>query len=212
MNDNVIRDLAGYTTSRDYRELWELAQRQSVVCIVDSSCRPRPVYRLVAQTITARDGLVSVRSRGTGYADSIGTSEQLDGVEVFVRECQDVHLEWIVPNLMSDKPEPVNELADPRGREALWLASTDWEALATTPQADAEAMVKQLHAGGTKGLNRLRRIAQGLGGNTVKPNYYSRKTRATCGRSILAMLEDRRALIPLSGGEDAPRPAGGGSE
>jgi hypothetical protein len=82
----VIRDIKGYPTSRDYAKLWELAQKQSVVCVVDfgKDCRD------VAQTIT-NACYTHVSARGICYTDG-------DTVEKFTAGCARVNLEWLVPD------------------------------------------------------------------------------------------------------------------
>ena len=85
----LVREIVGYPMSRDYRLLWSLAQRQSVVCIVDyhggaqrDLSEAPPPMRDIAHTIRNQDGNVSVSARGVGYAGSIGTSEADDGVGI----------------------------------------------------------------------------------------------------------------------------------
>ena len=35
----LIREITGYKTSTDYMKLYELAKKQSVICLCDSECR-----------------------------------------------------------------------------------------------------------------------------------------------------------------------------
>ena len=84
-NINIIRDVSGYTTSRDYAKLWGLAQRQSVVCI----CDYRDGCRDIAQTIYW-EAEVRVVARGICYICPLGYDE-------FISQCKMVNLEWIVP-------------------------------------------------------------------------------------------------------------------
>jgi hypothetical protein len=88
----IIRDITGYVTSKDYGLLFLMAKVQSIVCICDHDYygRPqRPPCRDIAQTIS--DGsAVNICARGTCYADG-------DTAEEFVRQCKAANVEWIVP-------------------------------------------------------------------------------------------------------------------
>jgi len=108
VNDDLVRDLSGYTMSRDYRRLWNLAQVQSVVCVVDYGGGAQRdldadpyVCRDVAHTIChsswtpsgERAPSVNVSARGICY---VGAMPE-EGVEGFVRQAEAANLEWIVP-------------------------------------------------------------------------------------------------------------------
>lgn len=107
----VIRDIGGYTTSRDYAKLWELAQKQSVVCVVDFDWRDGDVSRDVAHTIWNGRHL-HVSCRGVSYADG-------DSLADFERSARRSNLEWLVPNpeaaeLVRDMNSDVCALLDER--------------------------------------------------------------------------------------------------
>ena len=85
----IVSEIKNYPVSRDYAKLWELAQKQSVVCVVDYiGCRD------VAQTLFKLcrgewSGDVCVR----GHSYVYGFDK-----EVFIKQCEGKNLEWIVPN------------------------------------------------------------------------------------------------------------------
>lgn len=91
----TIRNVTGYEISKDYRQLFELAKTQSIVCILDylvfedgTACRD------VVQTIS--DGFeVQVCERGICFISE-------HHVEMFVERCDDKNLEFIVPNKSLD--------------------------------------------------------------------------------------------------------------
>ena len=93
MSNSAIRDLFGYEFSSDYEQLWELAQRQSVACVVSFSGRliSGAPYdsRDICQTIRT-PGSLSVSVKGCTY---ISASKLKD----FVAQCERCKLEWIVP-------------------------------------------------------------------------------------------------------------------
>jgi hypothetical protein len=84
----TIRNLSNYYLSKDYEALYELAQKQSVVCIVDYfSCRD------VCQTLyNSYSNVIEVCSRGHGYIFA-------ENMEDFIAICEPLNLEWIVPTL-----------------------------------------------------------------------------------------------------------------
>lgn len=87
---NIIRNLTGYRMSRDYALLWNLAQKQSVVCVCDygqgTKCRD------VAQTISHEDGnpWVGICARGIEYVSAENLTD-------FARRCARESVEFIVP-------------------------------------------------------------------------------------------------------------------
>lgn len=122
----IIRDISGYTTSRDYAKLWELAQKQSVVCVVDFDWRDGEVSRDVAHTIWSGRYL-QVSCRGVTYADG-------DSLADFERSARRSNLEWLVPNpeaaeLIRDMNSDVCALLDARNEllEAAIECVAAWE-------------------------------------------------------------------------------------
>lgn len=98
----IVRDFSGYETSRDYVQLWSLAQKQAVVCVVDYhggafGDRSGSLLRDIASTQWCPDTCwMQVGARGIGYVtayDDPGRSCR----EMFISECESVNLEWIVP-------------------------------------------------------------------------------------------------------------------
>lgn len=101
----IVRNITGYQTSRDYALLWELGQKQSVVCIVDyyEDCRD------VRQTIW-NGRYMQVSSRGNGYVDG-------DTAEEFAKWCQRSNVEFLIPNdafrrwiAGEDRPAPEHQI------------------------------------------------------------------------------------------------------
>ena len=89
----MILHLANYSTSRDYRRLWELAHDHSIVCFVDCLPGIPETYRDVATTRHSKEwnpDAVKVSSRGFGriWAESI---------EQFIEGCEHYNLEWLPP-------------------------------------------------------------------------------------------------------------------
>ncbi len=84
----IIRTLNNYQLSKDYETLYELAQKQSVVCIVDyDSCRD------VCQTLyISGSNCIEICSRGHCYIFA-------ENVEEFKALCEHLNIEWIVPTL-----------------------------------------------------------------------------------------------------------------
>lgn len=83
----LIRGIENYLFSTDYGTLWELAQKQSVVCDVSYyDCRD------IAQTICSlgSNPVVQVSARGISYVYA-------DSLEEFVVGCQGCDLRWVVP-------------------------------------------------------------------------------------------------------------------
>ena len=89
---NVIRNVGGYETSRDYKALFDLMTKSSVVCVVDygssGDCRD------VAHTLY-HDGVYQVSARGISYV----YAETIDG---FISQCERNNVEFIPPNTGSD--------------------------------------------------------------------------------------------------------------
>ena len=89
----MIVPLANYSTSRDYRRLWELAHDHSIVCVVDYLPGIPDTCRDIAATRHSKEwdpDVVQVSSRGIGriWAESI---------EQFIEGCEHYNLEWLQP-------------------------------------------------------------------------------------------------------------------
>ena len=81
----MIAPLANYSTSRDYRRLWELAHDHSIVCFVDCLPGVPEAYRDIATTST-----MLVISRGVNHVLA-------KSIEEFIAQCEDCNLEWLHP-------------------------------------------------------------------------------------------------------------------
>lgn len=87
-----------YFTDKNYDDLWAIAQRQGIVCIVNYSSpqfgdSPNPPCRDVAHTIALvgeKAVQISVSARGITYFSAMSQDE-------FIRECERVNLDWIKP-------------------------------------------------------------------------------------------------------------------
>lgn len=89
----MIVPYAHYPLSKDYRMLWNLAQRHSIVCIVDMEHGKPGTARDITSTTHSPDWspkLVQVGSRGIGHVWA-------ESVDEFVAGCEACNLEWIVP-------------------------------------------------------------------------------------------------------------------
>lgn len=98
----MIDKLFGYEFSNDYEQLWVIAHRQSVACVVSYN-EPVPLWlwsdrlisgescnsRDICQTISTPNA-ISVSVRGCTY---ISASKLKD----FIAQCERCKLEWIVP-------------------------------------------------------------------------------------------------------------------
>ena len=89
----MIVPLANYSTSRDYRRLWELAHDHSIVCFVDCLPGNPKTGRVVATTKHSKEwnpDVIAVCSRGTGHIWA-------ESIEEFIAQCEHCNLEWLQP-------------------------------------------------------------------------------------------------------------------
>ena len=89
----MIVPLAHYSTSRNYRRLWELAHDHMIVCVVD--CKPgvSESYRDIATTRYSKEwspDVMEVCSRGIGHIWA-------KSIEEFIAQCEHCRLEWLQP-------------------------------------------------------------------------------------------------------------------
>lgn len=97
----MIVPTANYPTSRDYRQLWELAHTAAIVCIVDMDHGKPDTCRDIARTVHSPEWspeLVQVGSRGIGHV----WAKSLDA---FIAGCEQCNLEWLVPPAALAQPE-----------------------------------------------------------------------------------------------------------
>ena len=84
--------LANYPTSRDYYQLWDLAQKASIVCVVDkreNDSSDRCVV-VTSNIVTPSRIATQVQNFGILWCSS-GFRDQ------FVIQCERWNLEWIIP-------------------------------------------------------------------------------------------------------------------
>ena len=89
----MIVPLANYSTSRDYRRLWELAHDHSIVCVVDYEPGIPVTCRDIATTGYSKEcnpDVVKVSSRGIGHIWA-------ESIEQFIAQCEHCNLEWLQP-------------------------------------------------------------------------------------------------------------------
>ena len=81
----MINKITGYVTSRDYNQLWELAENQSIVCLSSHG---------VGQTI-----------EDDGYREIIFRVTEVFAwkIDDFVEQCKRLKIEFIVPNKMGEE-------------------------------------------------------------------------------------------------------------
>ena len=85
---DTVRNIEGYKTSRDYKELFEMMTKASVVCVVDYGETGR--CRDVAHTLF-RDGVYQISARGISYVCA-------ETLEEFIKQCESDNVEFIPPN------------------------------------------------------------------------------------------------------------------
>jgi hypothetical protein len=113
----MIVPTANYPTSRDYRQLWELAHTAAIVCIVDLDHGKADTCRDIARTVHSPEWspeLVQVGSRGIGHVWA-------ESLEAFISQCEQCNLEWLVPPAALAEPE--GEMPTTAELDALWLAT-----------------------------------------------------------------------------------------
>jgi hypothetical protein len=84
-----IRDIKDYPVSTNYEELWKLAHKQGVICIVDYEKINCGFIRDVCSTNFGQDSY-EVAARGIAYI-SAETKEE------FFEQCKKRFLVWILP-------------------------------------------------------------------------------------------------------------------
>lgn len=83
----IVHEVAGYETSRDYELLAQLMQSQSVICIVDcygGECRD------IGKTIFTPTNTWQICARGICYIYQWSK-------DAFVRQCERANVEFIIP-------------------------------------------------------------------------------------------------------------------
>jgi hypothetical protein len=98
----TIRDIYGYDTCVNYRLLWKIAQKQSVICIVDYAFDRKefptdPIYRDVAHTIKRSDGELAICCRGVEYITANSFIQ-------FNKQCAFLNVEFIPPKYEKESP------------------------------------------------------------------------------------------------------------
>ena len=89
----MIVPLANYSTSRDYRRLWELAHDHSIVCVVDCLPGVPETCRGIAWTIYSKEWNPEVMQ-----VNAIGIYPVwAESIEQFIAQCERCNLEWLQP-------------------------------------------------------------------------------------------------------------------
>jgi hypothetical protein len=89
----MIVPFAEYKTSRDYRNLWELAHIASIVCIVDKKDGKRSTRRDLARTLYSRDWKPELVQVGSQRVKHVWAKS----LEQFIAQCEACSLEWLIP-------------------------------------------------------------------------------------------------------------------
>jgi hypothetical protein len=126
----MIVPIANYQTSRDYRQLWTLAQTAAIVCIVDFQPGKPRTCRDIASTIHSPEyspELVQVSSRGIGHIWA-------ESVESFIAQCEHCNLEWLMPPGAPEVAIPGEQYHEDAGPVLWWrFPVTDEPPWAGTP-------------------------------------------------------------------------------
>ena len=89
----MIVPLANYSTSRDYRRLWELAHDHSIVCIADGLPGVSMARRDIGTTVYSKEWnpeWIQVISKGIGHFWA-------ESIEQFIAQCERCNLLWLQP-------------------------------------------------------------------------------------------------------------------
>ncbi len=84
-----VKDIVSYKTSTDYYQLWELARKQSVICLVGVGDESFDIARTV---FSECDNGIEISCRGLGYIDA-------HTLVVFVEQCVNNNVRFVVPEL-----------------------------------------------------------------------------------------------------------------
>jgi hypothetical protein len=125
----VAQEIANYPTSRDYRQLWTLAQTAAIVCIVDFQPGKPRTCRNIASTIHSPEyspELVQVSSRGIGHIWA-------ESVESFIAQCEHCNLEWLVPPGAPEVAIPGEQWHEDDGPKLWWRFPVEEPPYAGTP-------------------------------------------------------------------------------
>ena len=96
----MIVPIANYQTSRDYYQLWDLAQKASIICIVDkreNDSSDRCVV-VTSNLVTPSRIATQVQNFGILWCSS-------GFRDVFVIQCERWNLEWLVPPAQAEQGE-----------------------------------------------------------------------------------------------------------
>lgn len=88
----MIVPLANYSTSRDYRRLWELAHDHSIVCVVDYVASYFQTYQIIAKT-----GYFKERNHDVVNVQSGKYHVWAESIEEFIAQCEHCNLLWLQP-------------------------------------------------------------------------------------------------------------------
>lgn len=83
----IINEVHGYSVSKDYSLLYEMAKCESIICLVDYYVNCRDIGHTIYDTVS---GSIQVSARGISYIWA-------DNLEQFITQCQAMNLEFIIP-------------------------------------------------------------------------------------------------------------------
>jgi len=87
----TIFQIGGYDTSRDYEQLADLMQKQSVICIVDYERDCRDVAHTLWSPSHDGEGVWQLSARGITYIYGFNRED-------FIKQCQSRNVEIIFPH------------------------------------------------------------------------------------------------------------------
>lgn len=88
-----------YITSKDYEKLFQLVQKQRVICIVTYT---NNIKDICASSILTTEDRISISCRGTGYIEAFPYDGKTTK-EDFLKQCEDYKLEFIDPDMIKNK-------------------------------------------------------------------------------------------------------------
>lgn len=102
MNNKEKLDFS-YHTSKDYEKLFELVQKQRVICIVtyiDKIDKTVEFRDICASSVLTTENSIRIGCRGTGFIEAF-PFEGKTAKEDFLEQCNNYKLEFIDPNIIN---------------------------------------------------------------------------------------------------------------
>lgn len=96
-----------YITSKDYEKLFQLVQKQRVICIAtytDNIGKDNSILLkdICASSVLTKEDRISIGCRGTGYIEAFPYDGKTTK-EDFLKQCEDYKLEYIDPDMIKNK-------------------------------------------------------------------------------------------------------------